>query len=52
MSKERAELLAQNDRYYYARHLQGEWCVWDAVSDHEVEFDFATEMEVVGAGLS
>jgi hypothetical protein len=42
MTKEQAERLAARDRNYSARYHKktGEWFVWDAVSDHEVEFDW------------
>jgi hypothetical protein len=41
MTRKQAETLAKRDRHYYARKLKCsvEWCVWDSVSDHEVEFD-------------
>lgn len=33
-----ARLLATQNRYYSARCIRGHWVVWDAKSDHQVEF--------------
>jgi len=51
LTRELAKKLAGLDKNYYARCPSGRWCVWDAVSDHEVEFDTPT-LIAAAAGLS
>jgi hypothetical protein len=41
LTRELANKLAEHDQNYYARCIRGNWCVWDEVSDHAVEFDLA-----------
>jgi hypothetical protein len=42
-TKREAEALAKHDRSYYAKKVaRNFYCVWDAKSDHVVEFDQAT----------
>jgi hypothetical protein len=42
MNQREAELLAAGNRNWTARKVRGRWVVWDAVSDHAVEFDADT----------
>jgi hypothetical protein len=42
MNQREAELLAVSDRNWTPRKIRGRWVVWDAVSDHAVEFDADT----------
>jgi hypothetical protein len=41
MTEQLARQLAKMDRNYSARCIRGQWLVWDAKSDHRVEFDLA-----------
>lgn len=38
MTQVMAERLARDSKYWVARKIQGEWCVWSSESDHVVEF--------------
>lgn len=39
MTEQQARELAKRDRWYVARCIRGEWCVWCLKADHEVEFE-------------
>jgi hypothetical protein len=39
LTEQQAKLLATMGPKYRARRLRGQWCVWDEISDHVVEFN-------------
>ena len=40
LTEKQARALAKFDRHYRAKRCRdGSWCVWDTISQHEVEFD-------------
>ena len=42
LTEAQARTLAKFDRSYSAIKLRGKWRVWDAYSDHQVDFDRET----------